>query len=238
MLNTVRGEPVRAAKSTGCPDAASTVAGPDDEGPMVPTDQPETPDLLSRYLQDRDAQNRARVARAWAALTAREQQLLREAAVMGYVQGARVPQDAPIPADRDLVLTVISACQSMGDLYPLTASLGAHATPRSEREELTAKVLDLHTPECHSQPCDGEVGGCTPVCSTCRENAGWPCATVQTLGRVAKCTNVLEQDDGTATPCRGYVMFPDKAVQARCTTCGAWVGAAVADYLPLPTRRT
>ena len=52
-----------------------------------------------------------------AGLTKREQQLVREAAVMGYVRGT-MAQSKEIPADSDVVALVIDCCLGFSDLYP------------------------------------------------------------------------------------------------------------------------
>lgn len=75
--------------------------------------------VLDTYLETRDAQRRQRAEEQLGALSTRERRLVSEAAVMGYVQGF---QDSPhrdeVPRDRDIILAVLSACDSMGDLYP------------------------------------------------------------------------------------------------------------------------
>lgn len=78
-----------------------------------------TPEGLAAYLAGRDQQREQRAAEQWSALSKREQRLVKEAAVMGYVQGYmdRPHRDA-IPNDRDIVIKVLSACDSTGDLYP------------------------------------------------------------------------------------------------------------------------
>ena len=53
-------------------------------------------------------------------LTKREQQLVREAAVMGYVRGTMAP-DKDIPDDSDVTAFVIDCCLGFPDLYPAMA---------------------------------------------------------------------------------------------------------------------
>lgn len=50
-------------------------------------------------------------------LTKREQQLVREAAVMGYVRG-KMAHDKEIPGDSDVLALVIDCCLVFPDLYP------------------------------------------------------------------------------------------------------------------------
>lgn len=51
-------------------------------------DRTPIPEEIVRYVAARDQERAERVDRALAALTGRERALVREAAVMGYVQGA------------------------------------------------------------------------------------------------------------------------------------------------------
>ena len=50
-------------------------------------------------------------------LTKREQQLVREGAVMGYVRGT-MAHDREIPGDSDVLALVIDCCLGFPDLYP------------------------------------------------------------------------------------------------------------------------
>lgn len=91
---------------------------------------PEIPDMLAAYLVARDAQRDAAVSRALEALSDRERALVREAAVMGYVQGTRgmVPP-AEIPKDSAIVWGVIDACRAHADLYPLLSMTDTNEEP-------------------------------------------------------------------------------------------------------------
>jgi hypothetical protein len=64
--------------------------------------------------QQMRAGDRAAVLRG---LTKREQQLVREAAVMGYVRGV-MAHSKEIPADSDVLALVIDCCLHFPDLYP------------------------------------------------------------------------------------------------------------------------
>ncbi|GAB2733007.1 hypothetical protein [Nocardioides pakistanensis] len=87
-----------------------------------PTNPPVT-DLLHDYLVARDTARLNRVAEMWNGLTEREQRLVKEAAVMGYVRGTMAGRDvSPFPRDRDIVIEVLS-CTDGHDLYPTLAAL-------------------------------------------------------------------------------------------------------------------
>jgi hypothetical protein len=83
--------------------------------------EPEFPAELLVYLAKREEQRAQRVTRALNALTERERALVKEAAVMGYVQGA---MRGDTPPDSVAVHTVIDACFAFPDLYPTIAALG------------------------------------------------------------------------------------------------------------------
>lgn len=83
---------------------------------------------LVAYIAERDDWRAQQVRRRWSALSKREQRLVREAAVMGYVQGVRaVPgtYDFKIRPDREIVSMVIDACSSFPDLYPTICRAGS-----------------------------------------------------------------------------------------------------------------
>jgi hypothetical protein len=77
------------------------------------------PDQLVAYLAERDAQRARDVDATLACLTERERRLVREAAVMGYVQGRRHPKDAAHPKDSAVLRLVIDAAIAVPDLYPV-----------------------------------------------------------------------------------------------------------------------
>jgi hypothetical protein len=76
------------------------------------------PEALAAYLVARDRDREQHTDAALAALTLRERYLIREAAVMGYVQGAMSPRGEAIPPDSEVLRLVVSACLAMPDLYP------------------------------------------------------------------------------------------------------------------------
>lgn len=82
---------------------------------------------IMRNLAARLQREHERVERTLAALTERERRLVREAAVMGYVRGARsVPGGhlAQIGPHAEILAEVVGACLSMPDLYPIFALAG------------------------------------------------------------------------------------------------------------------
>jgi len=87
------------------------------------------PPALVAYLAQRDADRAAAVRGFLDALTDRERALMREAAVMGYVQGRRHPQDDAHPKDAVVFAMVVDACLAFPDLYPATNLVAAHSAP-------------------------------------------------------------------------------------------------------------
>lgn len=78
---------------------------------------PALPDFLVDYLATRDAERARAVNQMMSHFTARELTLIKEAAVMGWVQGMR-HADQTIPKDRQILFTVADACRAFPDLYP------------------------------------------------------------------------------------------------------------------------
>lgn len=59
-----------------------------------------------------------------------------------------------------------------------------------------------------------------------------PIAFVPTVPRrEARCENLIENPDLTATPCDGRLWFTPGDIEAPCDTCGARCGYLVADYV-------
>lgn len=89
--------------------------------------EPKISDRLLRYLADRDEERRRAVQRTLDGLTDREQALIREASIMGYVQGVRAAgaYNATIPSDSEILRTVVDACLKFSDLYPTIANYEA-----------------------------------------------------------------------------------------------------------------
>jgi len=84
---------------------------------------PGLPDFIARYLEQRDASRRDAVAAILTGLTERELLLVKEAAVMGWVQGMR-HHDLDYPGDGNALITVVDACLAFSDLYPTIANHG------------------------------------------------------------------------------------------------------------------
>ena len=84
-----------------------------------------------RYLAQRDAERHEATANAYAALTEREQRLVREAAVMGYVQGRRHPAGEDHPKDSWVTQLVVQECLAFPDLYPVINAIAREAGPAS-----------------------------------------------------------------------------------------------------------
>jgi hypothetical protein len=78
----------------------------------------EIPEELIAYLAVRDRERGARVAAALEARTSAERVLMKEAAVMGYVQGMQAGLASKIPPDSAVLRSVVAACLEMPDLYP------------------------------------------------------------------------------------------------------------------------
>lgn len=79
------------------------------------------PDAVVQLFVQREAARDNAVIQALSALTERERLLVKEAAVMGWVQGMR-HHDLEIPKDRKILATVTDACLAMPDLYPTIAA--------------------------------------------------------------------------------------------------------------------
>lgn len=85
------------------------------------------PDNIIEYVEKQD-RLRAEAAKKMAGnLTERERLLVKEAAVMGYVQGYRVPDSAKdrelYPKDEAILLMCLNSARAFPDLYPTLVSL-------------------------------------------------------------------------------------------------------------------
>lgn len=102
---------------------------------------------LVGYLTARAQRREERVDAMLAAMTPREQRLVREAAVMGFVHGKGFTGPEH-PKDTPVMRGVLSACDAMPDLYPIMSSL---------TEPITAeRVYNAW----HARPLDEGWGGC------------------------------------------------------------------------------
>lgn len=100
---------------------------------MTAPGNPPIPAELAAYLAGREQARAEELAYVFGRLSPREQRLVKEAAVMGYVQGTRaVPggYGARIPPDSQVLALVAGACLAMPELYPGFARL---ARPRPQR---------------------------------------------------------------------------------------------------------
>lgn len=105
------------------------------------------PQYLVDYILKRDQQYMQDVNDFLASLTQRERLLLKDIAVMGYVQGMRRPKNEKIPTDGAIVCTVVHACFAFSDKYPAV---------RGQRAEMNCRHGDeYHGPEtgCTECPC-------------------------------------------------------------------------------------
>lgn len=90
------------------------------------------PPGFDAYLAARAQQREERFNEQWDSLTAREQSLVREAAVMGFVRGSMYGQvhprhlgeDEQFPRDSEILRDVVSGCEAYGDIYPVISHLG------------------------------------------------------------------------------------------------------------------
>jgi hypothetical protein len=77
----------------------------------------ELPDALLALFADREAERHQRAADRFATFTERERALMKDAAVMGYVQGTMHPKGDRCPPDSWILRTVIESCMAHPDLY-------------------------------------------------------------------------------------------------------------------------
>jgi hypothetical protein len=79
------------------------------------------PEHVMQILVAREEMRREESAEALARLTEREQRLVREAAVMGFVHGrmSGLRSEDPHPKDADVLHNVVLGCVRHSDRYPL-----------------------------------------------------------------------------------------------------------------------
>lgn len=88
-----------------------------DQPQAIATDPP-IPDVLLTLFANRAAERHQRAAERFGTFTERERLLMKEAAVMGYVQGTYHRRDVDVfPKDSWIISTVIEACLGCPDLY-------------------------------------------------------------------------------------------------------------------------
>lgn len=89
---------------------------------------------LVRNLQRGDEQRDETVRRTLATLTQRERELVREAAIMGYVHGYMdQPYCERIPGDEHILRKVILGCVSFSERYPFIAAASDRIRKRGPR---------------------------------------------------------------------------------------------------------
>lgn len=85
-------------------------------------------DVLGTYFERRRRERARRIEAMLAALRPRERALVREAAVLGFVEGHRAGGgryvEGTFPSDDTIVGAVLGHGPSMPDLYPWLARLG------------------------------------------------------------------------------------------------------------------
>ncbi len=119
------------------------------------------PPHIVAYMETQAEAYAERTRRVLDALTPREQRLVREAAVMGYVVGVREPQGSPIPKDTEVMWTVVTSCLTGSPGFELFKTIERQTRPLGPGEE-----------KC---PCCGEPGvlGSYDVCVPCAAANGW-----------------------------------------------------------------
>ena len=81
------------------------------------TNTASVPEWLAQYTVQRDTARTNAVTALLTGLSERELLLVKEAAVMAWVQGIR-HSDLKMPGDRQVLFTVVDACRAFPDLYP------------------------------------------------------------------------------------------------------------------------
>jgi hypothetical protein len=87
----------------------------------------ELPEPLAAYFEQRQQARADRLRDFLSNLTLREQALVEQAAVMGYVRGSMAPKGVEIPLNKEILAEVVDACFVFPDLYPVFhADLAPH----------------------------------------------------------------------------------------------------------------
>ena len=100
----------------------------------APTPHPALERLVA-HLREENSSYRLELLELWERLSPREQLLFKEAAVMGYVQGAMAPPEERVPRDHLILTMVLSGIRSNGDLYPTVSGYVAEEEEYEELEE-------------------------------------------------------------------------------------------------------
>jgi hypothetical protein len=118
------------------------------------------PPGLVDYLAASDRQRTERVVKNLERFTPREQQLIREAAVMGFVRGNMGARRDEIPPDSDVLYDVLVAIDGMRDLYPLIGNHTCDCCGRNVRTPLHHEAHDDsgdswdYCQDCNNAGCD------------------------------------------------------------------------------------
>lgn len=84
------------------------------------------PENLLTYLERREKARLDEFTELMGSLSPREQSLIREAAVMGFVQGTMAAGGIPrehFPKDSEITQRVVEGCRGMSDIYPTIAGM-------------------------------------------------------------------------------------------------------------------
>jgi hypothetical protein len=84
---------------------------------------PALPPEVVAYIHHAEQQRADQVRATVAAMTPREQALVREIAVMAYVRGRLAGWDSSQPPDSAVLAEAVTGCLHMPDLYPTVNSL-------------------------------------------------------------------------------------------------------------------
>lgn len=99
---------------------------------------PDVPAWMLDHLGEKLTPREAGVARVLSSMTERERALVKEAAVMGFVNGVHFQRDRKkgqrVPDDTDVLLSVIDACLSFADIYPTISGCTKSDTEKSDGE--------------------------------------------------------------------------------------------------------
>jgi hypothetical protein len=80
---------------------------------------PDLPEALLTHLAQREAARHQQAADWYATLTDRERALVRDAAVMGYVQGTYHRRDVDVfPKDSTILAMVVEECLAITNKFP------------------------------------------------------------------------------------------------------------------------
>ncbi|MFD3531974.1 hypothetical protein [Streptomyces sp. NPDC058664] len=92
------------------------------------------PPQMLDYFATRERQRNEDIDERLSQFTRREWSLMREAAVMGYVQGTMHLKGEPHPKDTPVFRGVVYACMTQSDLYPvISGRVDQYSEPEGEQ---------------------------------------------------------------------------------------------------------